>query len=61
MLTIIVKFPDDFPSWAQGPTLLNFERHLHRLTGLECQVLKERMGDDSKLRIKMTASERELI
>jgi hypothetical protein len=59
VLSVVVKFPEGVPSEAQGPSLLEFERNLRKLTGLDCRVFKERMGDDSKLRIKMTPAERE--
>lgn len=57
-LSVVVKFPDGVPSEAQGPALLEFEKNL-RKTGLDIRVFKERMGDDSKLRIMMTKAERE--
>jgi hypothetical protein len=56
---IIVKFPSDIPPAAQGIALLDFERHLRRLTGLDCRVLKELKGDDSKLRVMMTQAQRD--
>lgn len=57
-LSVVVKFADAVPSEAQGPALLEFEKNL-RKTGLDIRVFKERMGDDSKLRIMMTKAERE--
>jgi hypothetical protein len=57
--SVIVKFDEEIPATAQGPALLAFEKHLRQLSGLDCRVFKERMGDDSKLRVKMTAAERE--
>ena len=58
-LNVIVKFGDDVPSQCQGPALLSFEKHLRELTKLDCRVFKDKMGDDSKLRIRMTPFERE--
>lgn len=58
-LQVIVKFDETIPADVQGPALLAFEKHLRQLSGLDCRVFKERMGDDSKLRIKMTPAERE--
>jgi hypothetical protein len=58
-LDVIVKFGDQVPSAQQGPALLAFEKKLRQSTGLDVRVFKERMGDDSKLRIMMTVAERE--
>jgi hypothetical protein len=57
-LHVIVKFGDEIPSEAQGPALMEFEKNL-RKSGLDIRVFKDRMGDDSKLRIKMTPAERD--
>ena len=57
-LKVTVHFDEGIPSEAQGVCLLQFERHLREITGMDCRVFKERMGDDSKLRIKMTVEER---
>jgi hypothetical protein len=56
---VIVRFGDDVPSESQGPALMAFEKHLRSLTKQDVRVFKNRMGDDSKLRIKMTPAERE--
>lgn len=56
---MIVYFDEIIPLVAQGRALLAFEKHLRELTKLDCRVFKEKMGDDSKLRVKMTAAERE--
>lgn len=61
MLVVTVRFDERVPASVQGPALLAFEKHLRQLTGLDCRVLKERMGDDSKLRVGMTPEERERI
>ena len=60
-LQAIVQFGKDVPEPAQGPALLAFEKHLRALTGLDCRVFKERMGDDSKLRIMMTQAQRDAL
>lgn len=57
-LNVVVKFAEGVPSEAQGPALLEMEKNL-RKTGLDIRVFKERMGDDSKLRIMMTKQERD--
>jgi hypothetical protein len=60
-LHVLVKFGDEIPSDAQGPALLAFEKMLRQSTGLDCRVFKNRMGDDSKLRIMMTKEQREAL
>lgn len=58
-LHVVVKFGDGVPADAQGHALMEFEKVLRKTTGLDCRVFKDRMGDDSKLRVKMTPEERE--
>jgi hypothetical protein len=58
-LRVVVHFDEAIPADAQGRALLAFEKHLRDLTKLDCRVFKERMGDDSKLRVRMTPAERE--
>lgn len=60
-LKVIVTFDDQIPPGAQGQALLDLEKGLRKYTGLDVRVFKERMGDDSKLRVKMTAAERERV
>ena len=60
-MNVIVQLPDEIPSEAQGPALLAFERHLRMLTGLDIRVYKQKMADDSKLRMAMTSEERSRI
>lgn len=55
---VTVTFPTGFPSDAQGRALLAFERTLREITQMEVHVFKKKMGDDSKLRMAMTAEER---
>jgi hypothetical protein len=54
----MVQFGAGIPSDAQGKAMLAFEKHLRELTGAPCEVFKETMGDDSKLRRAMTAEQR---
>ena len=62
MLTkITVKFSSDLPQQVEGPALLHFEQELRRLSGQDVRVFKERMGDDSKLRVMMTKVERDAL
>lgn len=58
-LQVIVRFPDAVPVEAQGPALLWFEHTLRLLTKLDVRVVKELMGDDSKLRRFMTIEQRD--
>ena len=58
-LQVIVKFPAEVPLSAQGPFLLNAEKALRAATGLDVRVVKALMGDDSKLRVRMTLQQRE--
>lgn len=56
---VTVKFEGPISHHNQGVALLDFERHLRRLTGLDCRVYKALMGDDSKLRVMMTQRQRD--
>ena len=58
-MPVTVKFAEGIPPEAQGVAMLSFEKHLRAITGLDCRVFKERMGDDSKLRVMMTKKQRE--
>lgn len=55
---VTVKFPEGIPLAAQGPALLAFEKHIRALTGLDCRVVKDLKGDDSKLRVLMSPAQR---
>lgn len=59
MITVTVRFEGDLPAHVQGVALLEFEKTLRTLSGFDVRVFKEKMGDDSKLRIRMTPAERE--
>lgn len=59
VLSVVVKIPDEVPSEVQGPALLEFEKALRKLSGMDIRVFKNKMGDDSKLRVKMTLVERD--
>lgn len=58
-MNVTVIFDEAIPAEAQGVALLALERHLRDITRLDIRVFKNRMGDDSKLRVRMTAEERE--
>lgn len=59
-LHVVVQFGSGIPSDVQGPALLAFEKILRDLTNhkLWIETFKEAKGDDSKLRMAMTAEER---
>ncbi len=56
--TVLVQFADNIPSAAQSSAMMELEKILRRMTGMEIEVFKEVMGDDSKLRVQMTPEER---
>lgn len=58
-LQVVVKFPKEIPLSAQGPFLLHAEQALRESTGLDVRVVKDLMGDDSKLRVRMTIAQRD--
>lgn len=58
-MNVTVIFDERIPADAQGRALLAFEKQLRQSTGQDVRVFKQRMGDDSKLHIKMTPAERE--
>lgn len=61
MYQVRVALPDEIPHHLQGQALMAFERHLRVLTGMDVQVFKDKMKDDSKLRMAMTPEERNRI
>lgn len=60
-IEVLVTFPSSVPTHAQGPSLLLLERTLRASTGLDVRVVKNLMGDDSKLRKMMTIQQREAL
>jgi hypothetical protein len=58
-LEVVVKFSPAIPTDAQGPALLLLERALRDATKLDVRVVKDLMGDDSKLRKLMTIQQRD--
>jgi hypothetical protein len=55
---VLVKFGPSIPGAAQAKTMFDMELALQKM-GHDVRVLKETMGDDSKLRVMMTAEERD--
>ena len=58
-LQVVVRFPKEVSHDAQGRSLLAMEKHLREITGQDIRVVKDLMGDDSKLRIMMTKEMRD--
>ena len=58
-LQVVVKFPKEVPLAAQGVALLLMEKALRAATALDVRVVKDLMGDDSKLRSRMTIEMRQ--
>lgn len=55
---VIVDFGKGVPPDLQGAVLLQMERTL-RERGVQAEVFKRTMADDSKLRLRMTEEERQ--
>ena len=51
MIRCIVRFEDGVPDDVQAKAMFDFEVNLRARSGLDIWVLKERMADDSKLRV----------
>ena len=54
-IKVTVQFGDGVPDDAQAKSMFDFEVNLRKLTGLDVRVLKDRMKDDSQLRVIMDA------
>lgn len=57
-LHVLVQFGGQIPGDIQGRALLALEKMLRSETGLDIEVFKESMADDSKLRRAMTPEQR---
>lgn len=55
---VLVRFGDHVDPNAQAIALMAFEKHLRELTKQDVRVFKDKMGDDSKIRQRMTPDER---
>lgn len=55
MIKCVVKMTDGVPDDVQAKCLFDFEVNLRKRSGLDVRVFKERMADDSQLRIIMDA------
>ena len=58
MISVTVKFDEGVDAAFQGTGLMLLEKHLRAMTGKDVRVFKDKMGDDSKLRVRMTPEER---
>jgi hypothetical protein len=52
-IEVVVKFGDGVPDDIQAKAMFDFERSLREMSSLDVRVFKERMADDSKLRVVM--------
>ncbi len=57
-LHVKVQFGRAVPNSAQSRSMLGMEKMLREITGMDIQVFKETMADDSKLRRTMTPEQR---
>jgi len=60
-LQVVVKFPPEVGAEYQGRSLLLLEKYLRQSSGQDIRVVKDLMGDDSKLRRFMTIKQREAL
>lgn len=51
MIKVMVNFDDGVPDDIQAKCLFDFEVALRERSGLDVRVFKERMKDDSRLRV----------
>lgn len=52
-MKVTVKFEDGVPDDIQAKAMFDFEKNLREMSGLDVRVYKDRMADDSKLRVVM--------
>ena len=52
-IKVTVHFGGDVPDDIQAKALFDFEVNLRKISGLDVRVYKDRMADDSKLRVVM--------
>jgi hypothetical protein len=51
VIKVTVDFADGVPDDIQAKSMFDFEKNLRVRSGLDVRVFKERMADDSKLRV----------
>jgi hypothetical protein len=51
VIKVTVDFTDGVPDDIQAKAMFDFEKNLRVRSGLDVRVFKERMADDSKLRV----------
>ena len=56
---VIIQFAGNIKGEIQSKGMMEFEKILRRISGMEIEVFKEVMGDDSKLRVQMTPEQRD--
>lgn len=52
-IEVVVKFAPGVPDDIQAKAMFDFEKSLRVMSDLDVRVFKERMADDSKLRVVM--------
>ncbi len=50
---VLVRLTDGLPADIEAKALFDFELNLRQRSGLDVRVFKDRMSDDSKLRVVM--------
>ena len=55
VIVVLVRFEDGVPDDTQAKCLFDFERALRIASALDVRVFKDRMADDSRLRVVMDA------
>ncbi len=53
VIRCIVKFDEGLPDDLQAKAMFDFEVYMREQSGMDVRVFKERMADDSKLRVIM--------
>ena len=56
---VIIQFAKNIAPEAQAKAMMHMEKHMRTITGMEIEVFKETMADDSKLRRSMTPEQRD--
>jgi hypothetical protein len=55
---VVIQFGANISGDVQAKAMMQFEKWLRTLTSQDIEVFKEVMGDDSKLRAKMSDQQR---
>lgn len=55
---VIIQFAKNIPPDVQANSMMQMEKYMRTLSGMEIEVFKESMADDSRLRRSMTPEQR---